>query len=637
MLLKRETNQQFVFLCKYVFSILCLTAFTAVYSVAQPLSKSDTLFVDDLSAKADLTMLNDVDSGFFYARKILAYGDEKEFDYARARGYEKLGWTYWVQGNYADGLKYSLDAIRIFEQFEPSEGLVNALLSAGRNLFEQRSYTMALNYYERSEKIAQQVGLNSALIEVYRDLAGISIYDGDYDKALDYCRRGLALANQSGRRESIPTFYSHMALVYFNRNDVEESVDYNWRAILEGRLNGNRRIVALGFERLANIDLQKAEYDEAIRKADETLEMGKELGSSLIAMRAYLVLSKGYEGKGLYQKALDNYKSYIEISDSTYSADKESIIASMEAVYDLESKQQEIELLETEKALNDQESKAKNYYILLSIVVIGLLIALIVALSKASKTQNKFNEDLKLKNLEIEQQAKKLGEMNATKSKIFSIIGHDLRSSVSDLKQLLDLLNNKKITMKELKEVAPEAKQSVDTSFDVLDNLLHWGLSQMDGIRTSLEAVALSHVFQEVNAHFCVTVERKNISLSFDSPASLKVLGDAPQLTVVLRNLVGNAVKFTKPEGAVAVKAIEHANETVRICVSDNGVGIPADKMSLIFSEGSHYSELGTNNEKGTGLGLLLCHEFVANMGSKLHVESTPGEGTSFFFDLKKA
>ncbi|WP_339810576.1 ATP-binding protein [uncultured Imperialibacter sp.] len=636
MFFKRDNFGQFIFLSKSTVCLLLLALFLPERGTGQGTDKPDSSIVDELSSKADVAMLSNVDSGFFYAKKLLELGEQQEFDYARARGYEKLGWTHWVEGNYADGLKNALDAIRIFEQYGPSEGLVSAVLSAGRNLFEQRSYTMALTYYQRSEALAQELGLEKPLIEAYRDLGGISISLGEYEKGLDYCTRGLAITNRLGLRSSIPIFYSHIALIHFNQGDVEQSVDYNWRAILEGRLTGNRRIVALGFERLANIDLQQGLYDEAIRKGKETLEMGQELGSSLIAMRAYMVLSRGYEGKRDYEKSLTNYKLYIEISDSTYNADKESIIASIEAVYDLESKQGEIELLETEKALNEQESRAKNYYIILSLVAIGLLIALTFALFRASKFQNQHNSELQAKNGEIAAQAKKLEEMNATKSKIFSIIGHDLRNSVANLKQLLDLLNSKKITLKELREVAPEAKQSVDASFDVLDNLLHWGLTQMNGIRTNIEPVLLQPILAEITSHFKLFVERKNISLTFQSAANLMVLGDAPQLTVVLRNLVGNAIKFTKANGAIAVEA-EDMGDLVRIRVKDNGVGISEDKLKLLFKHETHYSESGTNDEKGTGLGLLLCYEFVENMGSRLEVETALGEGTTFFFDMKKA
>lgn len=597
---------------------------------------ADSLYVEQLAIKANNTMMFDVDSGFYYANKILAYGRQGSFDFAIATGYEKLGWSYWVAGNYSEGLKYALDAIRIFEDHEPSPGLTAALLAAGRNLFEQRSYNMALNYYTRAKTIAESLGLESALVEVYRDLAGISVFSGNFDEGLDYCRRGLAIANQIGDRISIAIFYSHIAIIRFNQGKIDESVDYNWRAILEGRLNGNRRIVAVCFERLAMIDLQNGQYDEAIRKAKETLEMGQQLGSSLITMRAYMVLSRGYEGKKQHEQSLNYYKAYAEISDSTYNADKESIIASMEAVYNLESKEHEIELLETERALNEQASKAKNYFIVLSIVIIALLIALTFALFRASQFQSRHNTVLRAKNEEIAKQAAKLGEMNATKSKIFSIIGHDLRSSVANLKQLLDLLNSEKITLRELREVAPEAKQSVDASFDVLDNLLHWGLSQMNGIRTNIEPVELRSIVSELRSHFHLMAERKDISLTFDVPDTTRVAGDAPQLTVVLRNLLGNAIKFTKSGGAIVVRAQE-MDAFVRLSVIDNGVGISKEKLSFLFKQESHYSEMGTNDEKGTGLGLLLCHEFVGNMGAHLQVESEPGKGTTFSFDLKKA
>lgn len=632
MYLERDWESCFIFLRK---AAICLF-FLGAHTHAGQAQGGDSLRVERLAALADLAMLSSVDSGFYYARQIIEYGEANNFEFALATGYEKMGWTHWVEGNYADGLKYSLDAVRIFEQHPPSRGLTNSFLAAGRNLFEQRSYTMALTFYNRAEEIAEKLGLEDLLVETYRDLGGICIFTGEYEKGIAYCKKGLEIAARIGERESGPIFYSHLALMHFNQGDIEQSIDYNWRAILEGRLTGNRRIVAVGFERLASVDLKNGNYDEAIRKANETLEMGQELGSSLITMRAYEVLSKAYEGKKLYKQSLDYHKAYSEISDSTYNADKESIIASMEAVYDLESKQREIELLETERALNEQESKAKNYFIVLSIVAIGLLIALTLSLYRASRIQTVHNSELQSKNKEIAEQAKKLGEMNATKSKIFSIIGHDLRSSVANLKQLMDLLNNQMITLKELKEVAPEAKQSVDASFDVLDNLLHWGLAQMEGIRTNIVAVDLLSVVKDLTDNFSLALERKAISLKLEVVENTRVMADGPQLTVVLRNLIANAIKFTKNGGSITVSAVPDGGE-VLISVADTGVGISGDKLALLFKKETHYSEAGTNHEKGTGLGLLLCQEFVENMGSHLQVDSELGKGTRFWFALKRA
>lgn len=596
----------------------------------------NSAYTDSLVRLADKAMLYQADSGLFYAGLLLDYANEMDSEYVKALAYEKMGWSYWVKGNYAEGLRYSLDAVRILEDKEPSPVLATALLAAGRNLFEQKSYELAQKYYSRAEKIALSLQLLPALLEAYRDIGGLNIYTDNYDLGIAYCEKGIALAKEIGDRESLPIFNSHLALLYQKKGDMDRAVDYNWKAILEGRLAGNRRIVALCFERLAGFDIENGNYKEAIRKAEEALEMSHGIGSSLLMMHASLVLSKGYEGIGQYQKALDYYKKYSVISDSTYNAGKEAIIVSMEAVYNLERKQQDIELLEKEKALTEQAAKAQQYYFLLLMVVIILLIFLILLLYTSFLNKNRHNRQLKLKNEEIKRQADKLSEMNAAKSMIFSIIGHDLRSSMANLKQLMGLIHSQDMSVDELKSITPSIKHSVDSSFDVLDNLLHWGLSQMNGIKTNIHPADAGALSAEIVNHFSQAATNKNIRLRSEIPAGQLVLADASQLSVVIRNLVANAVKFTQTGGEIVIKTYDK-NDTVRIAVIDSGVGISEEKQKLMFKSDSHFTETGTSQEKGSGLGLILCKEFLENMGSYLHVESTPGQGSTFYFELKRA
>lgn len=610
--------------------------FSSHISVAESQQHYDTAYVRLLSEKAEKAMLYAADSGLYYASKLMEYAAETGTDLTKAAAHEKFGWSFWVKGNYAEGLKHSLEAIRILETYPPSQLLATALLGAGRNLFEQRSYSLALSYYTRAEQAGLEQNLETVLLEVYRDIGGINVYTGNYDQGIDYCEKGVALAKKLGERSSIPIFYSHMALMHEKKGDLDQAIDYNWRAVLEGRLVGNRRVVAVCFERLASIDIANRQYDEAIRKGYETLEMSKEIGSSLLVMRAYHMLAKAYEGKKEFERSLEFYKQYSIINDSTYNASKESIIASIEAVYKLEQKQQEIALLEKENALNIQAGKAQQYYFFLSMLLIILLIVLILVLYKSFIVKNRHNHQLQTKNEEIGKQARKLADMNATKSKIFSIIGHDLRSSLANLKQLMSLISTHNVTMKELKSITPTIKQSVDSSFDVLDNLLHWGLSQMDGIQTNMHGSELHPLVEEIANHFSVPVEQKNIHLKCEVAPGQLVMADGSQLSVVIRNLVANAIKFTKPGGEVCIKAEEKA-KLVRISVIDSGVGISEEKLKLLFKSGGHFSEAGTAQEKGSGLGLLLCKEFLENMGSRLQVSSSLGKGSAFYFDLQKA
>lgn len=229
----------------------------------------------------------------------------------------------------------------------------------------------------------------------------------------------------------------------------------------------------------------------------------------------------------------------------------------------------------------------------------------------------------------------KLSQLNATKDKYFSIIAHDLRNSFNVVLGFAELLlaKNKQLPEEKVKRYIQLIYASSKNGNYLLENLLQWSRTQTGHI--SFEPVSLN-LFTMVEGTlklFESDIQRKNIQVNIDIDTLLEVLADENMIQTVLRNLLSNAIKFTYEKGSIIFRAIE-IGSLVEVSIEDSGVGIPVENQKQLFNIENHISTQGTAHEHGTGLGLILCREFIEKHNGKLWVESELGRGSKFKFTI---
>jgi two-component system, sensor histidine kinase and response regulator len=237
--------------------------------------------------------------------------------------------------------------------------------------------------------------------------------------------------------------------------------------------------------------------------------------------------------------------------------------------------------------------------------------------------------------LQIESTNEALSKLNAQKDKFFSIIAHDLRSPFNSILGFSQLLKEK-VENNDYEGIGKYAEiisQSSQRTMDLLMNLLEWSRSRTGKLEFNPEHFELVDVVHEIVALFDEIARQKSISIVKVVPHSFPIFADKPMINTILRNLVSNAIKFTQPGGLVTVSA-NRVNQDIAISVNDNGLGIAAERVSRLFRIDESYSTPGTGNEKGTGLGLILCKEFVEKHGGRIWVESEEGMGSTFIINL---
>ncbi len=231
----------------------------------------------------------------------------------------------------------------------------------------------------------------------------------------------------------------------------------------------------------------------------------------------------------------------------------------------------------------------------------------------------------------------KLRELNHTKDQLFSIIAHDLKTPFSSIIGISKLLQEKmrEKGYNDIEKYAIVIEKSSRQAMDLLSNLLEWSRAQTGRMEFSPECFVLRDFIKENLLAFDEISKQKSIVINKDLPHNVMVSADKQMLSTVLRNLISNALKFTREGGEVVISA-QHNPEDILVSIQDNGIGIAPEMTEALFRINTNVSTPGTNNEKGTGLGLILCKEFVAKHGGRIWVESEEGKGSTFSFTLPR-
>ncbi|MFZ4457251.1 MAG: hybrid sensor histidine kinase/response regulator [Bacteroidales bacterium] len=239
--------------------------------------------------------------------------------------------------------------------------------------------------------------------------------------------------------------------------------------------------------------------------------------------------------------------------------------------------------------------------------------------------------------LKLRQQSKMLEELNSTKDKFFSIIAHDLRNPFSVLLGMSDLLlsNYESYDDETRLELISIQNETTKQTFKLLENLLEWAKIQRSAFDFVRQEINLNETIDQCVSHHKEISKQKEITINHELSGPVRLFADSNMVQTVLRNLLMNAIKFSNKGGEITISAAEQEH-SFEITVKDNGVGISPENIQKLFKIENSITTKGTANEKGTGLGLMLCKEFVEKHGGKIWVESELGKGSAFKFTIPK-
>jgi len=258
-----------------------------------------------------------------------------------------------------------------------------------------------------------------------------------------------------------------------------------------------------------------------------------------------------------------------------------------------------------------------------------------------NRSLHKVNLEIQQRNIEIAEkatllktQAAELSELNSLKSKLFSVIAHDLKAPMYALRNLFNDTQKYDVPGDDLKKMLPEVVKDLNYTVGLMENLLQWAKSQMQAEAVKTGTIDVTKLIKEVTQLLRLQAEAKKIYIEPRITTPVFVSADKDMINLVLRNLLSNAIKFTPEKGRISVGTNEMSS-FVEIYVQDSGTGLSSEALEKI-NENDFYTTKGTASESGTGLGLMLCKEFLSRNGGQMHIESKVGEGSIFSFTLPK-
>ena len=519
--------------------------------------------------------------------------------------YNNIGSLYKELGNLESAFEYFRKSLEIFEKLGRKADIVNVTLHIGDIYLRKELYDKALEYYFKADAIGKDINNKKLKAITLSNIGEAYNLKGDYLKALDYQKQSLKIKEEIGDKMRLTNSYNEMGLIYFNVKD----------------------------------------YDKALFYMNKGLEIANDINFKYQIIKCHLNLSEVYKEMGQFEKSLYHFQQYINGKDKVYSEENKRTIAELRTKYQIERSEKENERLRHGQQLN--KAQIRNQQLMIGFVLFILLGSFVLSIIFHSRYQQnqKLNIQLSLKNKQIEEHQEnveklnaELSETNATKDKFFSIVAHDLKNPFNSLLVLTKLLHEDydSFTREEQKQFISQIISSAENTYSLLQNLLDWASAQSGKTEIKKQNVNLSKISAETISMLKSVARNKHIRINSEIEEGLIAFADKNMVSTIMLNLISNAVKFTPHHGKVDIKAYRH-NGHVEVAVIDTGVGISEKNISKLFKPGEKLQTAGTDKEKGTGLGLILCKEFVEKNKGKIWVESDEGEGSRFFFSLPTA
>ncbi|SDS20703.1 Signal transduction histidine kinase [Mucilaginibacter mallensis] len=599
-------------------------------------AKHDTDRVNIYYSISRLYWNKNADSALLMADKSLELAKKIHFEKGIALGYLAKGVALGYKGNWPESLDCHLQCLRISEKLG-MEGLTGNEYNNIAGMYTSlEDYAKALYYNRQAYKIAlkQHDPTGFATYPLLVNMGEIFKYKGQPDSAIAYNSRALIIAKRVKDPSSIATALYNIGENYITKKNYTQAQTSFYEALNIAQKAGDDEDVAYSHTGLALTSYYTGKYDSSMLYAQKGLEESKKSGIVELIQTAYHVLYLTHQKMGNYKQALYYRNLEVELNDSLNTVGKQKAIRNIQSTYELDKKQRQIDLLNKDKIISQKElEKIKLKRDILTAGAV-LLILLAFVLFRNYTQKRRLSEQLALQNKNISEQNERLEELVLVKDRLFSIIGHDLRGPIHALYQMINVLKEEDLSEEESEFWIEKAGEYLTITSHLLENLLYWAKSQMDGIHTNPTRFDVQKVIeQNITLIKARAAEKKVTVTAMNITTPEIVYGDEIMIDIVIRNLVENAVKFSKA-GDIVTLGAEKKESLTLITVKDNGKGIPEEAQAKIFDKLSSYTTFGTASEKGSGLGLLLCKELVEKNNGTLWFESKTDIGSSFYFTI---
>jgi len=577
----------------------------------------------------------DTDSALAYGYRTLDKATASENKKGRADAILHIGRLKRGLSQDVEALNHMFDALKLYRELRDSVQIANSLNDISIIYANSGDFKNSLNYFEQALEIFRRTGDEKGQSYALNNIGIIHQELNDLETATKYFLESLEIKIRNNDLYGISRGYTNLGSIAETNEDWEKAMDYYKKADSIYVLTNDKQVQGTNDLAMARVRQAQGEIGEARRLALKGFRTAKEINdlSTMLACSKF-VAELDEEAKN-YRSALTYQKIYNELSDSLNNESHQATLEELKAKFNLEEKERQIALLQKDKELH--EAREKNSKIITYALAAGMVLLLLILglIYYAYRTTKSARDSLARKNSEIQKQKDDLDKLNREKDRFFSILSHDLRSPLHSLKGLSNLLvrHDEKFTPEELRDVMKRMDASLDGMTELINNILEWSITSSKKRTWLFDKVDVSSIIHKNVSTYQNIAESKGIHLACSSPDDLFGYADKQAIDTVIRNLLSNSIKFSHANGQVIVTAAQDG-DSVRIAVKDHGVGMSPEIHNKLFTVNCSVSQIGTQKEKGRGLGLLLCMELMKENNGTIWAESEPGVGSQFFISF---
>lgn len=534
------------------------------------------------------------------------------------RTYRLIGNAYYYMGLLDKSLENHLESLRFAEEINSEFDQAAAFNNLGIIYENEQDLAKALENYQKAEVLFAKDKSDNNLGLTLINIGNVLHKKNDDDSSLVCYMRALRIFEKVKNLENIATVSQNIAIIYEIKEDFDKALEYNEKSLALHLKTNNFRGVSDLSNNLGYYFLKRKDFEKSKESFIKSLEYASRTKSISLKQKAYSSLYEFYKETENYKEALENLEESNNLIDSLYSLDTKQKISELLIKTDLKQKEKEYTILQ-------------RFFIYISIL--SAIIVLVLIFSYRIKVLS--NQKLKKINLKVEDQNVKLESIIATKNKFVSIIAHDLKNPLAAFMGLTETMHSSypEMTDSDRIRLLQELNKLASNTFDLLDNMLKWGQAQSGTIDYNpIQFDITSVVTETINVLFG-NANIKVINIENNVTIPILVTADRNMIATTIRNILSNAIKFTQPGGRIVLTAYV-LNNSVTFLAEDNGTGISEENLAKLFKIDSQVRSLGTSNEPGTGLGLVLCKDFIERNGGTMIVESKKGEGSTFGFTI---
>jgi signal transduction histidine kinase len=540
--------------------------------------------------------------------------------------YSMMGIILRVNGLYDRAIEYLVNSRLNYEKANYSEGKAWNTYLLGRIYSDLKLPQKALEYFQEAldlyTKLASNDSNNTGLAICYEQIGLLNLDSGNFSEAKKHIDRTLKIYTANKSAYGLSNAHKNLGMIEYSTGNFENAEKYlNESLKIKMEIDDYLSLPTI-YEYLGLCLIGKGHIVDGVNSLKYGLTLATSNNQKKIQLNIYLKLSEVYLSINDFKNAISCQQKQIEIQDLLLSGAANIKMEQLQAIYEIDKQNGQIIELKKQNEINSLIIEQHRISRLL--MIIGIIVAFLFSLSIYW-----FYNKIRRKNLELK-------ESNAAKDKFFAIIAHDLRGPTGTLAAFLEHINESfnELSPAELKEILRLLYKSAEDVRVLLENLLIWAQSQLNKIEFLPTEFKLTDLIQNSLKGLNQTADNKQVDIKLELNNEISVIADPNMVQTIVRNLLSNALKFTHRGGLVTIRTEVQNMQNAIVHIIDTGVGIEKSSLSKIFDGSNTLHNSGTENEKSTGLGLILVKDFIVKNRGTIAIESQKGIGTTVSFTL---